>query len=311
MVIMTSLQVSYPWLTVQKLFVVRSPFVAKHKGHTDQKVHGRRGYKQGELFDREQFVSREYVQEQEEKKREKEQVKATRDKWEKLGLDEAESGSDEDFMEKLGEVQEVWINQTGGYEPLGDFLDNTFNYKDSKTGIETKVNDVSESYETISIEGDVLDKDGAKIGNFERNISNGVVDHTYFKMDSGKGAGFGSKFYKHLEESYLDAGITDVTIHANIDVGGYAWAKMGYDFSDEYQRDSMKADVEKAYRDTYGREPDEDMYHSWEMASLIGPDGRKIGKETMLGSDWQAYKRIDEWDDTWEAGQAYYESKGL
>lgn len=305
MVIMTSLQVSYPW-TAQRLFVVRSPFVVRHKGHADQKVHGRRGYKQGELFDRKQFVDK---------------TKVERDKWKKLGLKEADTGTNEQFNKKLLDLEDAWNEQTGGYVLVDEFIDKTFNYKDNVTGFQTKVNklevedpgdkDVDYGDERITVSGEVFDRDGAKIGQFVRNIEYGIVDHTYFALEAGKGAGFGSKFYKHLEESYLNAGITEVTIHANIDVGGYAWAKMGYDFTDKWERDNMRVKAEEAYFYAYDEIPDQPLYHSWEIAALTGPDGRKIGKETMLGSDWQASKEIYEDSDTWEAGQAYYESKGL
>jgi hypothetical protein len=45
-----------------------------------------------------------------------------------------------------------------------------------------------------------------------------------------QGSGFAEKFNQNLYSWYRQSGIRFVDIKANIDVGGYAWARAGYDF---------------------------------------------------------------------------------
>lgn len=55
------------------------------------------------------------------------------------------------------------------------------------------------------------------------------VDHNYFAIpkDTQKG-GLSKKLFKALYEQYQNIGIKILNVHANIDIGGYTWAKYGF-----------------------------------------------------------------------------------
>ena len=83
----------------------------------------------------------------------------------------------------------------------------------------------------IDIDGEVHDEDGHSIGTFTRNINlDGKSAYSaYFKLNKSATKGdIGKKMLASNVETYKKLGIEKVTVTANIDVGGYAWAKYGY-----------------------------------------------------------------------------------
>ena len=57
------------------------------------------------------------------------------------------------------------------------------------------------------------------------------VEHNLFQVDQAhQGGGLSSAFLNASSQMYRQMGLDRITIHANIDVGGYAWARGGFDF---------------------------------------------------------------------------------
>lgn len=92
---------------------------------------------------------------------------------------------------------------------------------------------------TLSVYIKILDSKGRKVGNASRSleISGGnlqEVDHSLFKIDKdNQGSGFGAVFFSNSIAHYEEVGAGSVTTQANIDVGGYAWAKAGFMFQNQ------------------------------------------------------------------------------
>ena len=56
-----------------------------------------------------------------------------------------------------------------------------------------------------------------------------MAKHDVFHINGeGKGGGIGKQVLKSQFDEYEKMGVTKVTVHANIDVGGYAWARFGF-----------------------------------------------------------------------------------
>lgn len=70
-----------------------------------------------------------------------------------------------------------------------------------------------------------------------------TVDHSYFKIpDDLQGVGDISRtMIGNLEKMYEQWGIKLITVHANIDIGGYAWARTGF-VPDDYNWRNLKRD---------------------------------------------------------------------
>ena len=88
----------------------------------------------------------------------------------------------------------------------------------------------NDSADKLSVEGK-LQEDGKDIGEYQRSIDlkNNSAYSAYFVLKkSERGAGVGKTLLKSNVEMYQKLGLDKVTVSANIDVGGYAWAKYGY-----------------------------------------------------------------------------------
>jgi hypothetical protein len=56
-----------------------------------------------------------------------------------------------------------------------------------------------------------------------------AVKHAYFELPKEmQGQGFSKDMFKIFHKQYLNADIEKIKVHANIDVGGYTWAKYGF-----------------------------------------------------------------------------------
>lgn len=188
-----------------------------------------------------------------------------------------------------------------------------FSYKDEETGFTTSIDSFQPSIvrDKVVISGSIYDSDGIKVGNYSREIyPDGTIHHALFELDSDKqGSGFGSRFYENAEKAYKEGGIKAVHLKANLQVGGYAWGRMGFDFSDNSTRELYKSIFDFVYKRRYGKSIEEIPNTAYEMASYVGPDGHRLGKEAMLGSSWSAYKSLKDDDIGYQVGQAYYKNK--
>lgn len=163
---------------------------------------------------------------------------------------------------------------------------------------------------------------------FDHDGAERYVEHASFFLNDGyQGAGFGAAFFKASEDMYkrLDIGYIDVGAS---NVGGYAWARMGFEFHDaremyeimhgNHQRlsslDALVAEGKisrrqaaqfeaRVYPSLRGAELDEipDGYFRSEAdIAAFGAeaswmeDGREmwLGKWVMLDSSWSGRKRL-------------------
>jgi len=203
------------------------------------------------------------------------------------------------------------------------FIYNAYVFKHEESGVRTEVNAINARYRSIEVFGDIYDANGKNIGEFQRIIhSDGEVHNEYLKLDRiEQGSGFGAKLYENSELTYLEAGIENVTIYANIDVGGYAWARMGFDFVNDANREDIHESIVRNYArkhkvakalainelaNSWGITS---KSKAWEFAAFTDSDGDRIGKKVMLGSDWFAKKSINLNDEGFLVGMNYYAKK--
>jgi hypothetical protein len=88
------------------------------------------------------------------------------------------------------------------------------------------------------------------VGEFVRlyqvdSSDNLYVQHDYLELDSSvRGGGFASRWNRQMEAFYRANGVDRIQLHADITVGGYAWAKQGYQFA----TDDDLGDVAERFR---------------------------------------------------------------
>lgn len=164
----------------------------------------------------------------------------------------------------------------------------------------------------VEIRGKVYNEDNRKVGEFVRSIQHedAIIEHNVFGLDeSQQGKGFGSAFYQHNEKAYSKMGIKKIELQANMGVGGYAWARMGVNFKDTREAANIYERFANTWTEQYPNTKPPILTNSWDIAAAKGPDGRRIGKEAMMGSDWEGYKSLDSKSTGNKIGQAYYEAR--
>jgi len=128
------------------------------------------------------------------------------------------------------------------------------------------------------------------------------VDHSYFKVasNSERGQGFGKKFLSNSMELYKKIGVSTIDVHANIDVGGYAWAKYGFvpnanswssmarDFSSKVQATPVDSEFTVGKKEAMLRQlKNPDPKTAWDFAdNPTTKGGKAVAKAAMLGSNW-------------------------
>ncbi|MEV6798531.1 hypothetical protein AB0M91_09305 [Micromonospora rifamycinica] len=185
-------------------------------------------------------------------------------------------------------------------------------------------------YPVVMANADILDANGDHVGSLTRGISEDDTEayalHAMLSIDDPElqGAGFARAFNSHLEDWYRQAGIRRIELEANIDVGGYAWARSGYDFKtpaaalkimgrlEEFlgraergaldipedridaQIEAAEALLERIRTAAFGSV---DYPSAYEVSQLgrwpgAGRDDVWIGKATLLGSSWEGVKPL-------------------
>jgi hypothetical protein len=117
-----------------------------------------------------------------------------------------------------------------------------------------------------TLTGKLQDADGASIGEYTRTIdfAENRAESDYFKLNK-TGGGLGKQMLAANVAMYQKLGLSEVEVHANIDVGGYAWAKYGYVPTDESWRNlsgSINDKIDELAGGGSGYEPS-----SWEEMS--------------------------------------------
>jgi hypothetical protein len=159
------------------------------------------------------------------------------------------------------------------------------------------------------------------------------VKHNRFGIENDfQGKGIASNINEHVEKEYEKLGVDNIMLNANAKIGGYAWARQGYDFMKpdfskgkvNHRPDVRKhfitrigyllelGDIDKKTHDEYVSEV-ESLEHSWEFASWNPSwrekDSENLGKSWMLGQTWDAEKTLDKKSLGYQIGKAYFAAK--
>lgn len=146
---------------------------------------------------------------------------------------------------------------------------------------------------------------------FFRKGSELHVDNKLLSLHpSMQGKGYGSQILRSSLAEYKRLGVTRMNVTANIDVGGYTWAKMGYApksvaafreavlevVDAKVSRGVLSADdralIVKSLKDGAGNP----KRLPAGIAKLTNAEGKQIGKEALLGSYWEGYLDLTDAD---------------
>jgi hypothetical protein len=152
----------------------------------------------------------------------------------------------------------------------------------------------------LRIDGKLLDENGRNIGTYTREIDlkNNKAESAYFALNSGaQGKGEGKQLLAANVALYQELGLDEVKVHANIDVGGYAWAKYGYvptEDSWDTLRGTLREKLDEGGGGGGGYTPDE-----WEAMSSSNQDAvfehwAEASKEEFHDSEVESWRESGE-----------------
>ncbi|MBK5958100.1 phage portal protein [Rhodoplanes elegans] len=127
--------------------------------------------------------------------------------------------------------------------------------------------------------------------------------HELFSLaPSYQGGGHAKKMLRDAIDEYRARGITAIEAQANIDKGGYVWARLGFrpqaratrlirsDTLDHVAKSTkLSAAHKKIITDIVNNSSDDDLMFN--LAAARGPRGKKIGYSLLAGSNW--FGRLD------------------
>lgn len=167
-----------------------------------------------------------------------------------------------------------------------------------------------EGADSIDLSGELQDADGRSIGSYQRTIDfdGKVAKSAYFKLKSAQtGKDVGKTLLKANVDTYQKLGIAKVEVYANIDVGGYAWAKYGYVPNASAWRE-LQGILQRKLGGGGGSAPSSGNTYTPESWDELGSD-----QQDDVRTEWMRSSRDDflssEIDNWRESGQALDDSK--
>ena len=128
---------------------------------------------------------------------------------------------------------------------------------------------------------------------FKREADGSItVEHSFFELgEEFQGKGLSKEMFRELYRHYRGIGVSKIEVHANIDRGGYTWAKYGfYANNAEQAYQSLAAaemihhrSLDAAYKiidEFYDFEPRTEPFPMYKLAAL--PDGKGL----LYEADW-------------------------
>ena len=147
----------------------------------------------------------------------------------------------------------------------------------------------------VEIDGHVLDANGRRVGDYQTEIdmNRGRAELGLLELqERAQGQGIAKKILQGHVEFFQANDIQSVDIHANIDVGGHAWARFGFAPSKSSWR-QMQGWIYSKLSDLSGKGASDDEIEALtELAESDDPEAiwaiadSDYGKDLLLDSDW-------------------------
>lgn len=132
---------------------------------------------------------------------------------------------------------------------------------------------------------------------FQRRGQFVTVEHSYFALSRDyQGGGHARRMMQASLHAYDRLGIDRAEVHANIDVGGYSWARVGFTPT-AASLDEMRTAIEDAAEELEGSRRrqvlellavSDDLRLMYDLARIRDAAG-PYGKQLLLNSDWFGY----------------------
>ena len=163
--------------------------------------------------------------------------------------------------------------------------------------------------DSISVSGKLTGDDGRTLGEYTReiNFKKNAANSDYFKLNgSAQDAGVGKQLLSANVAMYQKMGLDSVGVHADIDVGGYAWARYGYVPTKSSWRD-LSNDLERKIDRMAGGGGSSDGFEASSWDELGASQQSQIERAFMSSTRDEFYdSEVQNWQDS---GQALDDAK--
>lgn len=172
-----------------------------------------------------------------------------------------------------------------GYDPVNNLRVKVMDFK-----IDEADPDDDEGVSEFSLTSFVYDRNDDKAGRIDVDY---VDEGGYRQLHIGllylenryQGSGFGTRWYEHLEKVARKSGVDRIVLQADLEVGGYYWPKLGFDFADPDDFDTAINQIGIVWKHITKRKiPQkklESLYSAWDIAMLKCGD-IDLGKKVLL-----------------------------
>ena len=194
-------------------------------------------------------------------------------------------------------------------------------FTDPQTGMRTEVTSVEPTAGgRVQAAVKVYNADGQWVGQALRTIEppkkpggKDRIYHNSFQLaERARQGGFSTRWLREMEDRYREQGIGEIALTTQ-DVGGYAWAKAGFDFSDRAEAKVAASSLQrkvnmKSWRNQMTQRQITDAQELIRRAKTGGEDfptpaefamlgwmpglDTWVGKEAMLGTGWHGVKEL-------------------
>lgn len=222
------------------------------------------------------------------------------------------------------DVRQLLKRAPGNLEgPEKDAIARLFVFDDTPTGLHTELTSAriitaARGRTELLASLAVRDMDGKLVGTAQRVLRTDpktgqpVAYHANFELDPlVRGGGFSARWLAQLEERYRQSDIGRIELNTD-GVGGYAWAKAGFDFSGSREARKVASRMELLLGSTVARKVGPETRAAaeslieraragadatptpMEFAMVGWVPGAKmwLGKATMLNSKWKGVKEL-------------------
>lgn len=227
---------------------------------------------------------------QEESSKKAEAIQETKPLSEQIEILERDYGLDYNISPELNKPSESHLRkEMSNFNFLKVFDTIAKNFPEAKEGQRKDVKLTTDKYVTkLSYrvgENLILRK-------FYKEDGRNVVEHSYFEIEKKlQGSGISKTIFRDLVQEYEKAGVDEIRVYANIDVGGYTWAKYGFKSNSST---TVGMIIKKGYTNNLFSDAEYDNLKEWygkekakgniDMRYLAN---KSYGKELLLGSNWE------------------------
>ncbi len=235
------------------------------------------------------------------------------------------------YHEEYSKEEEIKASRTLGFD-VGQFLEEAYQFSIPEYGITATsvMNLTGIRKKEVLITMNIVGPDEEIVGELERlfyknEAGNLTIYHEFFEIEEKfQGKGLATDLNEQAEKVYMEHGVQAIKLSANLNIGGYAWARQGYDFLNEEELhrhlDELQYKAEEGLKlEDMSDEQIEiememfmELEHAWDIAGwnpTNAESGKHLGKWLLLGYGWNGRKTLDSNHKSFQIGEAYRKAK--